>query len=302
MYNIACPYICLETDMAQKMVGYTWETADNVSPSLISAFETYGKHVLSSHSSIYKTWVLDYAFERHGLYKAGFSSMKWRVRRKNTAHLYPPNTGYWEDTRKQKGQRHSAWVIFTKGADADLGRLISPEYRYARFKDPEGALGKNIVKAAQAGFKQREYGFWEAQSYMCSSISLLLHAEFDKNETFVIRDAETSVYESDLVREADLFLKSRLTEKITLAQIARHCHVSASALSHRYKKETGLSPLRRLHQMRIDHAKALIMRGYPLKGIAYDLGYSDEFHLSKIFKRITGVSPREFKKTGLVNS
>ena len=102
--------------------------------------------------------------------------------------------------------------------------------------------------------------------------------------------------ESDFVREVDLFLKSHLVERVTLDQIARHCHTSISALSHRYKKETGKTPMNALHRMRIDHAKALILRGFPLKSIGYDLGYSDEFHLSKTFKKITGISPREFKK------
>ena len=284
--------------MKTKLVGYTWKEGKKASPSLISAVEASGKHVKSSHSTIHKTWVLDYAFEKHGKYKAGRSSMKWRIRKKNTAHLYPSNTSYWEDTRKEKGYRHSGWFLFDRGTDAGLDRLISPDFEYARFKDPEGLLGECICGAAEAGHANMKYGFWEAQAFFCRSIHLMLNAEFEAKETYVIRNRNNVIRESDFVRKVDLFLRSRLTEKVALSQIARHCHTSVSALSHRYKKETGETPIHTLHRMRIDHAKALILRGFPLKAIGYDLGYSDEFHLSKTFKKITGISPREFKKQG----
>ena len=36
----------------------------------------------------------------------------------------------------------------------------------------------------------------------------------------------------------------------------------------------------------------------PLKAIAAELGYADPFHLSKIFKRVTGLSPRAYRRPG----
>ena len=50
----------------------------------------------------------------------------------------------------------------------------------------------------------------------------------------------------------------------------------------------------RLINLRIDHAKHLLLRGVPLKQIAQEAGFSDAFHLSKTFKHVEGISPRGF--------
>ena len=92
------------------------------------------------------------------------------------------------------------------------------------------------------------------------------------------------------------YLKAHLAERVTLQGIARNAHVSVSTLSHRYRKETGETPITTLMRLRIDHAKVLLQRRLPLKIIADRLGFSDAYHLSKAFKRVTGVSPRGFLK------
>ena len=89
-------------------------------------------------------------------------------------------------------------------------------------------------------------------------------------------------------------MSRHLTERVAVTDVARHVHVSASSLSHRYREETGVTPMGRLIRMRIDLARALIVKGQPLKIVAEETGFSDAFHLSKTFKRLEGVSPREF--------
>jgi len=73
-------------------------------------------------------------------------------------------------------------------------------------------------------------------------------------------------------------------------------HVSISSLSHRYKQEKGVSPITRLLSLRINYSKALLLKGYPLKAIAVQLGFTDAFHFSKTFKIMEGIPPREFLK------
>ena len=188
--------------------------------------------------------------------------------------------------------------------DVDITFLIEtplPDFKHHMgLPDDIDAVGIDLVddfSIVVIHLRVESLFLWNAV-FLSRAIHLMLNSEFDKNETYITRDSEHAVHESDFVREVRLFLKSHLIEKVTLDQLARHCHTSTSALSHRYKKETGEPPLTAQHRMRIEHAKALILRGFPLKAIGYDLGYSDEFHLSKAFKRITGISPREFKKQG----
>jgi len=276
---------------------FTWKRHEYISPLLRTACEISHKHVLSVNSLCHPLWVLDYTFASHGRLRVGSPRARWKARDKNIAHLYSPDTRVWEDTTKEKNRRrHSAWVDFRGGSEAGLEKLILPEYGYARFNDPQGILGSIISTAAETGHQYGEDGFWKAQSLLCSAIQLLLHAEAGTHEVYTVRDESNIIRASDFVKEVELFIKSRLFDRITLNGIAQHVHLSESALSHRYRRETGETPMTTLHRMRIEHAKALILRGFPLKAIGYELGYSDEFHLSKTFKRITGISPREYKR------
>jgi AraC-like DNA-binding protein len=100
--------------------------------------------------------------------------------------------------------------------------------------------------------------------------------------------------EISFAEKVDDYLREHSAERLTLAGIARHLHVSPSTLSHRYRQEAGRSPMKRLIEIRIGMAKGLLFRGYPLKTIAEQTGFSDMYHLSKTFKRQEGVSPRAF--------
>ena len=73
------------------------------------------------------------------------------MRPARTAHLYPPDTCYWEDTREEKGPRHNGYLLFTGGEHATLSDRVDPVSKHARFLDPEGVLGKLIESAARSG-------------------------------------------------------------------------------------------------------------------------------------------------------
>jgi hypothetical protein len=95
------------------------------------------------------------------------------VRPARTAHLYPPDTRYWEDTREERGPRHNGYLLFTGGEHATLADRVDPASKHARFLDPEGVLGKLIESAARSGADSGEAGFWEAQSALCRALHLL---------------------------------------------------------------------------------------------------------------------------------
>ena len=85
-----------------------------------------------------------------------------------------------------------------------------------------------------------------------------------------------------------------LPARTTLSDVAAALSVSVSALCHKYRQETGQSLMQDLLRIRTELAKPLLRKGYPLKQIADQLGFSDAFHLSKTFKRVVGQSPRDF--------
>lgn len=226
--------------------------------------------------------------------RVGSTSRKWCLRAAQVAHLYPPETIYWEKCRRHAEPAASAYIIFRDGEVSGLSPLIHPRARYGRFLDPEGKLGTLIETIARTGYQEGEKGFWKAQAPFCTIIDLLLNSTPVENETRLIKTPAPADTKPDLTRMVDAYLSKHLTEHVTLSALARHLNVSVSKLSHQYRRETGETPMTRLLEMRINLAKALIMKGQPLKAVAENTGFYDAFHLSHTFKQVTGMSPRAF--------
>jgi AraC family transcriptional regulator len=98
------------------------------------------------------------------------------------------------------------------------------------------------------------------------------------------------------VRRAIEFIQANLAGDIRLADIAAAAGQSLFHFSRTFRATTGLTPYRYLTQARIERAKTLLRESdLPLVAIADEAGFSDQSHMSKIFKRLTGWTPKAFR-------
>lgn len=284
--------------MRDRLVSCEWKPPGGVVPAALVAVEWSLQHRSAVTRIVNPEWVLDYSFTPDGSCRVGNPRRPWRQRLSGMAHLYPPGCIYWEDTRQVEGLRHCAWFWFRGGEEAGLKDLLDDRTGYAEFADPDGKLGELFQGAARQACPRGEQGFWEAQAYLSRMIFLLHEAQSVGGGQYVIGGGTPSS-ESQFVLAVQQYFAAHLSQKVTLADVAKHVHVSVSSLAHRYPRQAGESPMQTLARMRIDQTKILLRRGVPLKAIAEQTGYSDAFHLSKAFKRLEGMPPREFlKRTG----
>lgn len=85
----------------------------------------------------------------------------------------------------------------------------------------------------------------------------------------------------------------------SLVQLARIAGCSTATLSRRVRGRFGCSPTIWLQRLKVELAKdRLVSPDRPLAAIAEELGFCDAFYLSRVFKRHTGLSPREWRRRG----
>jgi AraC family transcriptional regulator len=100
------------------------------------------------------------------------------------------------------------------------------------------------------------------------------------------------------VHRAIDFIHANLASGINLQDMARAAGLSVFHFSRTFTKTTGLGPHRYLTQARIDKVKELLLKSdYSLAAIADEAGFSDQSHMSKVFRRFIGTSPRHFRST-----
>lgn len=92
------------------------------------------------------------------------------------------------------------------------------------------------------------------------------------------------------------FIFQHLYEKISLSQLADYCSMNPSYLSHLFKKEVGVSINEYIQKEKIEEAKKLIRSGEKtLTDIYIPLGFIDQSHFTKTFKKVTGINPKEYR-------
>lgn len=91
------------------------------------------------------------------------------------------------------------------------------------------------------------------------------------------------------------YMHQHVHDKITLPELSERVHVSPFYLSRTFKEATGYSVIGYFNKMKMDKAKELLIEGdKKVKEIAQELGFTDEFYFSRMFKKTEGVSPSEF--------
>jgi AraC-like DNA-binding protein len=93
------------------------------------------------------------------------------------------------------------------------------------------------------------------------------------------------------------YIDANLTGKITSQQLAEATRLSISYFCRAFRSTIGESPHTFVVRRRIGRARELIgSTDQPLSQIALDCGLADQAHLSKLFRRVVGVSPAAWRK------
>ncbi|PJN22968.1 AraC family transcriptional regulator [Kitasatospora sp. CB02891] len=91
-------------------------------------------------------------------------------------------------------------------------------------------------------------------------------------------------------------LDARLTERTTLDEAARRLHAHPAHLVRAFTTAFGLPPHQYLTARRIDRARHLLLDGDPPSTVATTLGFHDQPHLTRHFRRILGTTPGRFAR------
>ncbi|MBZ9521073.1 response regulator [Bacillus safensis] len=99
------------------------------------------------------------------------------------------------------------------------------------------------------------------------------------------------------IERAKRYIKTYYCEQITLEQTAAYVDLSPTYFTKRFKDETGLTFKEYVTACRLDKIKKLLKDStLSLKEITFQAGYTDPNYVSRVFKKMVGCSPKEYRK------
>ena len=103
--------------------------------------------------------------------------------------------------------------------------------------------------------------------------------------------------QNEIVEDAIHFMRENVRKRITLKEIAHYVGFSPSHFSGLFQRKTGHSPLNYFIQLKIQEAcHQLDFSEMKINQISMLVGFDDPLYFSRIFSRIMGNSPSEYRK------
>ena len=91
-------------------------------------------------------------------------------------------------------------------------------------------------------------------------------------------------------------LESAIARPPSLGELAADNRVSRFTLLRQFRKDFGVTPHAFVLRLRVDRARERLARGEDLAGIALDLGFADQPHFTRVFRKIVGIAPGEYAR------
>ncbi len=143
--------------------------------------------------------------------------------------------------------------------------------------------------------KYKTYNYLYIAVYLCELLAVLSAHTVEMLDT---DDADTQLLEvPHHLKKAVWYIKQNYSKKITVDDLCSYCNMSQSQLTRYFKSEFSTTPNRYITEFKINRAKEMFLNSPELsvKNVSADLGFDDQHYFSRIFTKISGESPSDYK-------
>lgn len=176
------------------------------------------------------------------------------------------------DLAKIKQHVHSLLVLMSRAA-IDGGADVNDIFRLSQSYEPEIEKLRNL----------EELNRW---------LSMVLHRFI--NFVFDFND----IKHHNVIYQTTAYIKENLAEKLTLEDATEHVSLSKSYFCRILKDELGYTFTEYVNHLRVERAKLYLRDStMSIADIAYAVGFDDQSYFTRIFKKLTNVSPGQYRKS-----
>ncbi|MDF7814963.1 AraC family transcriptional regulator [Hymenobacter sp. YC55] len=232
-------------------------------------------------------YILLYCVHGEGWYQIGCGTRRalkanqWVILPAEVAHKYgshdvTPWTIYWLHFAGQ--QAAALYAYLSKGAEDEPLTVLFTEERIRLF---EALFSQLTLLPTSDGIVQASLSL----PHFLATLSL-------SEVSPVLQPSTTNVVAASID-----YMREHLERTVTVQELAQQARLSPSHFSALFRTQTGRPPIVYFNSLKVQRAcQQLINTALPIKEIARQLGAEDAYYFSRLFTKVMGVSPRQFRK------
>ena len=108
----------------------------------------------------------------------------------------------------------------------------------------------------------------------------------------------------DISRELDIIKKEIIGNpemELSIAEMSQKVNISSYHLIRKFSSENGLTPHKFQMQCRVRKAQELLREGYKVIDVAQMVGFCDQSHLDRVFRKQVGITPEEYINSAILS-
>lgn len=201
---------------------------------------------------------------------------------------------------KYGAQENDPWTIYWfhfKGEiSAHIADLIQAKNRKTQ---PALAYNENRIKLFEEIYSNLEMGYsMDNLRYINMTFYHFLSSLLYEDK-FNYADKKK---EDDLVTSSIELMQKKIGSVLTLNELAAFAKLSVSHFSALFRAKTGYSPIEYFNHLKVQKAcQYLLFSDMPVKEMAGLLGVDDQYYFSRMFSRLMGISPTQYRKRNVTN-
>lgn len=137
--------------------------------------------------------------------------------------------------------------------------------------------------------------YYDRQTAIFCSKVFQIEMDRQSQSIFTIFNGQ-KLHGDEIVKEAQEFIESKVHEKISVEHLSSKFAISRRNFDRRFIKATGNTPFEYSQRVKIESAKKEFETSRKtINEVMYEVGYSDEKAFREVFRKITGISPLEYR-------
>ena len=206
--------------------------------------------------------------------------------------ILPPN-----EYHRYQADIEDPWTIYWVHFSGSRLHELEDQFHLANFKMPTDIYySEEMLQTWEEMFYSLDKGY-TSNSISFANLTLyrfLSFFLFPDRKKLVQKEEDTG--QPSLVSDSIRYMKENVVERFTVEDLSEKANLSASHYTALFKKSTGMSPMDYFIRMKIQYACQLLSQSkLKIKEVGDKIGYEDPYYFSRIFKKVTGKSPAQYK-------